>query len=127
MIIANFSRALKPINDQLRHDEGDRALRDMAGVLRASFRASDILARLGGDEFVARLPDADPSQIDLFVGRIESWRPPGATSSRVASTSSRPASVPPASTPATPNRSKSGPRGQYWSSDRELSPLSTCS
>ena len=62
---------MKPINDQLGHDEGDRALRDMAGVLRASFRASDIIARLGGDEFVALLPDADPSQIDLFVGRIE--------------------------------------------------------
>ena len=62
---------MKQINDQLGHDEGDRALRDMAGVLRASFRASDIIARLGGDEFVALLPDADPSQIDLFVGRIE--------------------------------------------------------
>ncbi|HEX8242992.1 MAG TPA: two-component regulator propeller domain-containing protein [Longimicrobium sp.] len=42
---------LKRINDTLGHPEGDRAIRDAAGVIRASFRDSDVVARLGGDEF----------------------------------------------------------------------------
>jgi diguanylate cyclase (GGDEF)-like protein len=42
---------LKRINDTLGHPEGDRAIRDAAEVIRASFRDSDIAARLGGDEF----------------------------------------------------------------------------
>jgi diguanylate cyclase (GGDEF)-like protein len=44
---------LKQINDTLGHIAGDEALRDMAQVLRHTFRGSDIVARLGGDEFVA--------------------------------------------------------------------------
>jgi diguanylate cyclase (GGDEF)-like protein len=43
---------LKQINDGLGHLAGDQALRDMATVLKETFRASDVLARLGGDEFV---------------------------------------------------------------------------
>jgi two-component system, cell cycle response regulator len=42
---------LKEINDQLGHLDGDAALKDIADVLRESFRGSDIIARLGGDEF----------------------------------------------------------------------------
>jgi diguanylate cyclase (GGDEF)-like protein len=42
---------LKEINDRLGHREGDRALIDAAGLLRRTFRESDIVARLGGDEF----------------------------------------------------------------------------
>jgi len=44
---------MKDINDRLGHEVGDRALVEVAGVLRHCFRASDIVARLGGDEFVA--------------------------------------------------------------------------
>ncbi|HEY3668364.1 MAG TPA: sensor domain-containing diguanylate cyclase, partial [Polyangiaceae bacterium] len=61
---------MKPINDELGHEEGDRALCELADVLRITFRASDIIARLGGDEFVALLPDAEPEQIDLFMARF---------------------------------------------------------
>jgi len=43
---------LKVINDTYGHQQGDQALVDAAGVLKASLRASDILARIGGDEFV---------------------------------------------------------------------------
>ncbi|HWR58926.1 MAG TPA: GGDEF domain-containing protein [Thermodesulfovibrionales bacterium] len=43
---------LKAINDNFGHREGDRALVDIAKILRETFRESDIIARIGGDEFV---------------------------------------------------------------------------
>ena len=43
---------LKNINDELGHLEGDRALRDTAGVLDSTLRSADAIARVGGDEFV---------------------------------------------------------------------------
>jgi diguanylate cyclase (GGDEF)-like protein/PAS domain S-box-containing protein len=42
---------LKWINDTLGHKEGDRALKDVATLLRRTFRKSDIVGRMGGDEF----------------------------------------------------------------------------
>lgn len=42
---------MKPINDVLGHNEGDRALIETADVLRVTFRRSDIIGRMGGDEF----------------------------------------------------------------------------
>jgi len=42
---------LKWINDNLGHEEGDRALTATANILRRTFRASDVIARVGGDEF----------------------------------------------------------------------------
>ena len=43
---------LKGINDTFGHLEGDQALKDIARILKESFRDPDILARIGGDEFV---------------------------------------------------------------------------
>ena len=43
---------LKNINDEYGHPEGDQALKDVAGILKDTFREPDILARIGGDEFV---------------------------------------------------------------------------
>lgn len=63
---------MKHINDQLGHEHGDRALVEMAEVLRATFRGSDVLARLGGDEFVALLPKGDGSQLNVFELRVQS-------------------------------------------------------
>lgn len=39
---------MKWINDTLGHEEGDRALTDVAVILKETFRASDIIARTGG-------------------------------------------------------------------------------
>jgi len=44
---------LKMVNDRYGHDEGDFALREIAVVLKETFRSTDIIGRLGGDEFVA--------------------------------------------------------------------------
>src|ERR1700748_1152857 len=46
---------MKPINDPYGHEAGARALVEIAEVLNATLRASDLVARLGGDEFCALL------------------------------------------------------------------------
>ncbi len=47
--------ALKAINDQYGHSEGDAALVRSAWILKGRFRVSDIVGRIGGDEFAAAL------------------------------------------------------------------------
>lgn len=42
---------MKLINDSFGHKAGDKAITDVAYLLRQTFRKSDILVRLGGDEF----------------------------------------------------------------------------
>ncbi len=49
----------KRVNDTLGHQEGDAVLREVAVVLRAIVRESDIVGRWGGEEFVVLLPTAD--------------------------------------------------------------------
>ena len=50
---------LKLINDNLGHEEGDRAICDVSDILRDIFRGSDIIARIGGDEFAVLMVNAD--------------------------------------------------------------------
>ena len=47
----------KRLNDEQGHDEGDRALRAFADLVRAQIRAEDGFYRFGGEEFVLLLPD----------------------------------------------------------------------
>jgi diguanylate cyclase (GGDEF)-like protein len=43
---------LKPINDNLGHSVGDKAIRAVARAVRSLIRADDMLFRWGGDEFL---------------------------------------------------------------------------
>ena len=61
---------LKALNDSVGHDEGDRALVDLAGVLRGTFRTSDIVARIGGDEFAVLAVDAPPGAVSQLKDRL---------------------------------------------------------
>lgn len=56
---------LKQVNDEQGHDAGDMLIFDVAQVLRATLRASDIVARIGGDEFLVLTTeiDADPGRL----------------------------------------------------------------
>jgi diguanylate cyclase (GGDEF)-like protein/putative nucleotidyltransferase with HDIG domain len=47
--------SFKDINDTYGHSVGDRALRDVAGVLRAAIRPYDVCVRYAGDEFIVVL------------------------------------------------------------------------
>jgi diguanylate cyclase (GGDEF)-like protein len=59
---------LKAINDTHGHAAGDRALRLIAGALRAACRDSDIVGRLSGDEFAIVLAEAH--ELDGLEGRV---------------------------------------------------------
>ena len=48
---------LKDINDSYGHPAGDRALREVASMLRRAIRPYDVVSRYGGDEFVVLLSD----------------------------------------------------------------------
>ena len=63
--------SLKNINDTLGHAQGDLALADIAGVLKETFRESDIVARLGGDEFVVLVQDAVEEGAQAVISRVE--------------------------------------------------------
>ncbi len=59
VVVLDLDR-LKEINDTYGHEAGDRALRAIGSVLRATVRQNDLCARFAGDEFVVVLWDCDP-------------------------------------------------------------------
>ena len=61
---------LKKINDTSGHGAGDRALVEIARILRQSFREADILARLGGDEFAVMAMEVTPVSPDILTRRL---------------------------------------------------------
>jgi diguanylate cyclase (GGDEF)-like protein len=62
---------LKNINDSFGHPEGDRALRAVAGVLKETFRTSDLIARLGGDEFIVLAINAPEAGVKKMISRLQ--------------------------------------------------------
>lgn len=55
---------LKYFNDHFGHHIGDRAIREVANVLRPMLRPYDLCARFAGDEFVVALWDCDAAQAE---------------------------------------------------------------
>ncbi len=63
----NFKR----INDTLGHAEGDLLLTEIAQRLRKAIRHSDTVARAGGDEFVVLITDANDSEEQTAVRKVQ--------------------------------------------------------
>jgi len=61
---------LKYINDTYGHEEGDRALKRTADILKKTFRDSDIIARLGGDEFAVLVSDNEELP-EIIITRLQ--------------------------------------------------------
>jgi len=62
---------MKWINDTLGHQEGDRAIREAAALLKRTYRESDIIARIGGDEFAVLVPEAHKEDERALTSRLE--------------------------------------------------------
>ena len=60
----------KELNDTHGHQAGDRALKQVARLLREEIRQSDLAGRMGGDEFAALLVESDLSTGETFLGRL---------------------------------------------------------
>ncbi|MGQ9573815.1 MAG: GGDEF domain-containing protein [Thermoguttaceae bacterium] len=60
----------KRVNDQQGHLQGDRALQQVAQLLDACARETDLVARYGGEEFVALMPRTDLQGASVFAERL---------------------------------------------------------
>lgn len=63
LLVMDLDR-FKEINDTYGHHTGDRALREVASVLRATIRPYDTCVRYAGDEFVIVLSGCDAEQAE---------------------------------------------------------------
>lgn len=63
---------LKKINDTHGHLAGDRALKEVAQMVKLSIRNVDNVFRTGGDEFTVLLPHTRQSEAELVARRIKS-------------------------------------------------------
>jgi len=82
MLFADLD-GFKGVNDRQGHAVGDRVLREIAGLITANIRASDVAARYGGDEFVVLMPDTDLDAARQAAERLqvamEQWSRNGTT------------------------------------------------
>lgn len=60
----------KKLNDTLGHVIGDKALIDVASILKRHFRSDDTVCRLGGDEFVVFLQGCPLDALDKIIGSL---------------------------------------------------------
>lgn len=54
----------KSLNDKLGHMWGDRALQDVAKIMKNDCRPRDVICRLGGDEFVLFLQNLPEREVE---------------------------------------------------------------
>jgi diguanylate cyclase (GGDEF)-like protein len=71
IIIADLD-GLKKVNESLGHNAGDDLIKRSAELLRAAFRAEDVVARTGGGEFAIIMPMTDLSAAEQSIERIRS-------------------------------------------------------
>lgn len=69
-VISIDADSLKARNDADGHEAGDRAIRHLAEVLRATMRSVDQCVRLGGDEFIVLLPDTGTATATVAAERL---------------------------------------------------------
>lgn len=60
----------KIVNDSCGHMAGDKVLIEIAALMRAQLRSTDILGRIGGDEFGVILLDCDPVVARELAGNL---------------------------------------------------------
>ncbi len=60
----------KNFNDTHGHLKGDKALKNIADILRNKSRKCDIVARYGGEEFAIIMPDTSKESTKLFAERL---------------------------------------------------------
>ena len=71
----------KAINDRHSHVAGDTVLKQVAELLRAACRDSDLAIRFGGDEFLIAFPNTTAEQAEVICERLRmqftkhTWRP----------------------------------------------------
>jgi len=70
-IVMGDLNGLKLINDTYGHARGDILLRNIAEILKESFRKEDIISRWGGDEFISILPKTSVKDAESIIKRIK--------------------------------------------------------
>jgi diguanylate cyclase (GGDEF)-like protein len=60
----------KRVNDVYGHGSGDQVLTDLAELLRAALRGSDVVCRLGGEEFGMIMPSGDANDALTLARRL---------------------------------------------------------
>lgn len=60
----------KRVNDTYGHQAGDHVLREVAALIRAQLRGSDVLSRYGGEEFAALLARATKETAEEVAERV---------------------------------------------------------
>jgi len=61
---------LKDINDEFGHEEGDRAMVQVAKLFKSILREVDIIIRMGGDEFLVVFLDSSLNEIPIIRKRL---------------------------------------------------------
>ncbi|HSJ48333.1 MAG TPA: diguanylate cyclase [Gammaproteobacteria bacterium] len=60
----------KRVNDSHGHQAGDQVLKDLAGLIQATVRGSDLVARYGGEEILVLCPETDGVVAGQLAERI---------------------------------------------------------